>query len=269
MITRNTTAEFINKITRSCRRSMKLAVTAAAVLMLSITIAAVVRQAPVPVQRVPICVKNNGQLRMLVGNNTACDPSEQLTEWVVGGQITDIRLGQGLVGSRNDGIVSLDLDPTILLQDCAGCGRIFAGFNDGPVGLQGFVGGEEPPPIAQLALPAGNYAIFAKLVVRTVEVEELSYTSKGSVVCELSAGDDFDRSSALLEEQDDRPIHAFTNDEVVVSLEVVHRFSSPGRAVLRCSKGIDATSEVLMQFRNLKIIALEGSHISNVFLGNN
>ena len=131
MTTHDTTAEFINKITRTWRTSKKLVVTAAALLMLSITIVAVVRQAPVPATRVPICVKNNGQLRMLVRNNTACDPSEQLTEWVVGGQITDIRLGQGLVGRRDDGIVSLDLDPAIL-QDCAGCGRIFAGFNDGP-----------------------------------------------------------------------------------------------------------------------------------------
>lgn len=268
-MTRNIAAELINKITRTCRRSTKLAITAAVLLMLSITIAAVVRQASVPVTRVPICVKSNGQLRMIVNKNTACDPSEQMTEWVVGGQVTDIRLGQGLVGRRDDGVVSLDLDPAILLQDCAGCGRIFAGFNDGPSNLPDFVGGAETPQIATLDLPAGNYAIFAKLVVRTVEVEEVSFTSKGSVVCQLSAGDDFDRSSALLEERDDRPIQASENDDVVVSLEVVHHFTQPGQAVLRCSKGIDASSEVLMQFRNLKIIALEGSHISNVFLGNN
>jgi hypothetical protein len=85
MITRDTMAEFVNKITRTWRTSKKLLVAAAALLMLSITIVAVVRQAPVPATRVPICVKNNGQLRMLVSNNTACDPSEQLTEWVVGG----------------------------------------------------------------------------------------------------------------------------------------------------------------------------------------
>jgi hypothetical protein len=268
MTTRDTTAEFINKITRTWGASKKLVVTAAALLLLSITIVAVVRQAPVPATRVPICVKNNGQLRMLAGNNTACDPSEQLTEWVVGGQITDIRLGQGLVGSRDNGIVSLDLDPAIL-QNCAGCGRIFAGFDDGPREVPNLVFGEEQPPIAKLELPAGNYAIFAKLVVRTKEFENVSFTSKGSVLCKLSAGDDFDRSSALLEEHDDRPIEAIEQDEVVVSLEVVHRFTQPGEAVLRCSKGLLPASGVIMEFTNLKIIALEGSGISNVFLGNN
>jgi hypothetical protein len=252
---------------KTSRTSTKLVVTAVALLILVTTIAAVTQRESPPVTRVRVCVKDSGQLRMVTGNNTACDPSEQPMDWVVGGEVTDIQLGQGLVGSRDQGIVNLALDPSIL-QTCAGCGRIFAGFNDGPGGIPNFVFGEELPQIAKLDLPAGNYAIFAKLVVTAKEVEDLSVTRKEFVSCQLSAGNDFDRSNALLEVQDDRPILAFTNDEVGLTLEVVHRFAEPGEAVLRCSKGPFA-GEALMEFRNLKIIAVEAAGISNVFLDGN
>ncbi|MCM3904547.1 MAG: hypothetical protein ND866_22850, partial [Pyrinomonadaceae bacterium] len=113
-----------------------------------------------------------------------------------------------------------------------------------------------------------NYAIFAKLVVTAKEIEESSVTRKEFVTCRLDAGNDFDRSNALLEVQDDRPILAFTNDEVVLTLEVVHRFAEPGEAVLRCSKGAFSGSAD-MEFTNLKMIAVESGQISNVFLGGN
>jgi hypothetical protein len=206
------------------------------------------------------------QLRM-TDNTTACDSSERLVEWVVGGQATDLRLGQGLVGTRDDGIVNLALDPSIL-QNCVGCGKIIAGFNDGPLELPRFIIGEEIPQIAKLDLPAGNYAVFAKLVVTAKEDEEAPVPVKEFAQCKLSAGNDFDNSSALLEVEDDRPIHAIDNDEVVLSLEVVHRFAEPGDAVLRCSKGaFDGDSP--MKVRNLKIIAVEAASISNVFLRSN
>ena len=267
MITPKDTVESISRILRTRRTSTKVVITAVALLLLGTTIAAVTQRESPPVTRVRVCVKDNGQMRMVTSNNTACDPSEQPMDWVVGGQVTEIRPGQGLVGNREDGIVNLALDPSIL-QSCAGCGRIFAGFNDGPHDLPNFVFGEEVPQIAKLDLPAGNYAIFAKLVVTAKEIEESSITRKEFVVCRLDAGNDFDRSNALLEVQDDRPILAFTNDEVVLTLEVVHRFAEPGEAVLRCSKGAFAGSAD-MEFSNLKMIAVESANISNVFLGGN
>jgi hypothetical protein len=266
MITGSTTLEFTKAISKTCRTSTKLIVTTLALLVLGTTILALTQRESVPVTRVHLCVKDNGQLRM-TDNTTPCDPSEQRREWVVGGQVTEIRPGQGLVSNREDGIVNLALDPSIL-QSCAGCGRIFAGFNDGPGGIPNFVFGEELPQIAKLDLPAGNYAIFAKLVVTAKEVQDLSVTRKELVLCQLSAGNDFDRSSALLEVHDERPILAFTNDEVVLTLQVVHRFAEPGEAVLRCSKGPFA-GEALMEYKNLKLIATEASSISNVFLGGN
>lgn len=128
MITQKSKLKSITKIIKTRGTSAKLILTAVALLLLGTTIAAFTQRESPPVTRVPICVKDNGQLRMVTGNNTACGPSERLMDWVVGGQVTEIRPGQGLVGNRDDGIVNLALDPSIL-QNCAGCGRIFAGFN--------------------------------------------------------------------------------------------------------------------------------------------
>jgi hypothetical protein len=188
---------------------------------------------------------------------------------VVGGEVTDIQLGQGLVGTREEGSLQLAVDPD-LIQSCMNCdgARVFAGFNDGPGEIPDGAIGEELPQIAKLNLPAGAYAIFAKLVVTAKEVEDLSVTRKEFVLCRLSAGNDFDRSSALLEVQDERPILAFTNDQAVLTLEVVHRFAEPGEAVLRCAKGPFA-GDADMEFTNLKITAIEASGISNVFLDGN
>jgi hypothetical protein len=83
--------------------STKLAVAVGALLLFGTTIAAVTQRQPSPVTRVRLCVKHNGQVRLLTGSATTCDSSEQPMEWVVGGEVTDIQPGQGLIGSR-DGV---------------------------------------------------------------------------------------------------------------------------------------------------------------------
>jgi len=259
-------AQSSSAISKTCRTSTKLIVTTLALLVLGTTIVALTQHQSVTVTRVHLCVKSNGQLRM-TDNTTPCDPSEQLMEWVVGGQVTDIRPGQGLIGNREDGVVNLALDPSIF-QTCAGCGRIFAGFDDGPRDMPRFTFGEELPQIAKLNLPAGNYAVFAKLVVSAKDFEGPPITRKEFALCKLTAGSDFDNSNALLEVEDDRPTIESINDEVVLTLEVVHRFAEPGEAVLRCSKG-PFSGDGPMELKNLKIIAIEASSISNVFLGSN
>ena len=265
MISGRTIAVSAGAVSKRFRTSTKLIVFTLAFLMLGITITAFTQRESPSGIRVQLCVKPNGQLRMS-DNTTPCDSSERLEEWVVGGQVMEIR-AQGLIVNRDDGIVNLAIDPSIF-QGCAGCGEIIAGFNDGPLELPRFVIGEEIPQIAKLDLPAGNYAIFAKLVVTAKQQEELPVTVKEFAQCNLSAGNDFDNSSALLEVEDDRPILAVDNDRVVLSLEVVHRFAEPGQAVLRCSKGA-LSGDTPMEVRNLKIIAVEASSISNVFLGSN
>jgi hypothetical protein len=266
MLIRKTAQRIMNAIRPPGVTSTNRILITMGLLIMATSITALTQSTSISETRVRLCVKDNGQLRMITG--TACDPSERLTEWVIGGQVTEVQLGQGLIGNRENGTVSLALDPSIF-QSCIGCGKIIAGFNDGPFELPQFNFEEgEIPQIAKLALPAGNYAIFAKLVVEAKQGEELPTTRKESAICKLFAGNDFDDSRALLEVEDDRPIEVSTNDEVVLSLQVVHRFAEAGEAVLRCSKGAFAGSRP-MEVRNLKIVALEGSSISNSFLGAN
>lgn len=265
MFIKATVLQVLRWRTKSCATVAKLVFVM--LVLLATTITALTQRESLSGTQVRLCVKDNGQLRM-TPTGGSCDPSERLTEWIVGGQVTEIQLGQGLIGNRENGTMSLALDPSIF-QSCIGCGKIIAGFNDGPFELPQFNFEEgEIPQIAKLALPAGNYAISAKLVVEAKQGEESSTTRKELAICRLFAGNDLDDSRALLEVEDDRPIEVSTNDEVVLSLQVVHRFAEAGEAVLRCSKGAFAGSRP-MEVRNLKIVAIEGGSISNSFLGGN
>jgi hypothetical protein len=240
-----------------------------ALLLIGTTFAAVTQRDVIPVTRVQICVKDNGQLRMLIGNNTSCDSSERPMDWMVGGEVTDIQPGPGLVGSREGGTVQLAVDPSII-EGCAGwqVGKVFAGFNDGP-GQIPFTLTADLLPIAELNLPAGDYVIFAKL---TVEAEPLFDESsfQRSVSCRLTAGTDFDKAGVVLEK-----IHSESSGEadgsyrMGMTLQVAHSFTAPGRVVLSAGHGGALTIAPQVQFRDLKIIAIEASHISNEFLGAN
>ncbi|HSE32110.1 MAG TPA: hypothetical protein VLA93_11110 [Pyrinomonadaceae bacterium] len=256
-------ARILNAIHPPRITSAKRIVIALVLFTLATTIAALTQSASIGGTQVQLCVKENGQLRM-TPTGGSCDPSERLTEWVVGGQVTEIQLGQGLIGNRDNGTVSLALDPSVF-QSCIGCGKIIAGFNDGPLQLLPFNVNGEIPQIAKLELPAGSYAISAKLVVEAKQGEEFPTPRKEFAVCRLLAGNDFDESSVLLEVEDDRPIIVSTNDQVVLSLQVVHRFAEAGQAVLRCSKGAFA-GDPPMEISNIKVVAIEGSSVSNTFL---
>lgn len=247
--------------------STKLFISAAAVFLLGTTIAGVAQRQDSPVTRVPICVKDNGQLRMLVGNNTACDPSERQMEWVVGGEVTDIQLGQGLVGSREDGAVQLAVDPSII-AGCTGCrgGKVFAGFNDGPTM---FPRNLLFQTIGELNLPAGDYVIFAKLTFEALQDPVANIRTH--LTCRLSAGIDFDEAAVVLEQEHTEGFSSDGSNVMGLNLQVVHSFSASGSVVLKGkfelppSFGVDPP----VRFRNLKIMAIEASDISNVFLGGN
>jgi len=202
---------------------------------------------------VTVCVKDNGQLRLQTPSNPTCDQSERATAWTVGGELTDVALAPPLVGEERDGLVTLGLDQNLV--EAANSGKIFAGFDDaGLIPSRGADG--EPQEIARLAVPAGAYAISAKL---TVTGPLLGVTD---VRCRLRAGEDFDESSvavsAVLNTED------FTH-ALGMPLEVVHRFAEPGFAVLACAGGVDALSTAHFEF--LKIVAIRASSLSNQFLG--
>jgi hypothetical protein len=249
------------------RTSTKLVVAVVALLLIGTTIAAVTQRESHPVTRVRVCVKDNGQLRMVTGNNTDCDPSEQPMEWVIGGEVTDIQLGQGLVGSREDGVVQLAVNPSII-EGCTGCrgGRVFAGFNDGP---NMFPYNFAFETIAEFNLPAGDYVIFAKLTLEALPEEHASYQQQ--VTCRLTAGADFDESAVVLEQEHiERESFPPDGSNVMgLNLQLVHSFNPPGSVVLSGKIGPPFYFSPPVRFRNLKIIAIEASSISNVFLDAN
>jgi hypothetical protein len=252
---------------RTCRTSTKLGVSVAALFILGTTIVAVSQRESPPVTRVPVCIKADGQLRVVTDRNSSCGPSERQMDWVVGGEVTDVRVGQGLIGSREDGNISLALDPEII-SGCTGCrgGRIFAGFNDGPGEVPTGDPPGEPQQIAKLDLPEGDYAILAKLQLSTPNEENF-------VACKLVAGTDSDAASVVLEDSTSEVGSFFGRaSRQVMKLQVVHRFGAPGSVILSCADvvtvagiGFGGTA----QFRDLKIIAIEASHVSNVFLNAN
>ena len=198
---------------------------------------------------VPVCVKANGQLRVLMGGAATCDSSEQRTDWVVGGEVTDITLGQGLTGTRDGGAIQLAVSPSLLEK-----GRVFAGFNDGPVPLPRESGQTN---IATLNLPAGHFAIFAKLTVVNYGLNDDSNASDRAV-CQLNALPDFDHAETVVEEAG-----FIFSVATGLTMQLVHTFSSPGSVTLSC---YEDDSILDLSFTDLKITAIEAPSVSNVFL---
>src|SRR4030095_8518925 len=237
---------------RSYQKLTKLSVAIAALLLLGTALAVTQRTTVTPVTRVKVCIKDNGQLRVATGN--VCDSSERLVEWVVGGEITDLQFGQGLVGNRDDGRIQLAVDPE-LVESCRSCGggRVFAAFNDGPddtpAGPFNPNHGEILPPIGALRVPTGKYLVHAKLWVHSKNDREFVY-------CKLSAGSNFDWAEIIIRDR----------DAAVISLTMVHEVNeAEDLLTVGCSgSGTSGT-----EWQDLKISALQVSHISNIFIGHN
>jgi hypothetical protein len=230
---------------------------AIAAAVLGATVVLVAQSASPRVTSVPVCVKGNGQVRVLVGGAAACDASEQRSDWIVGGELTDITIGEGLIGGRNAGTFQLALDPQIV-QACRGCrgGRLFAGFNDAPFAIPS----EVTTTVATLNLPEGSFAIFAKMTLLNA-IDDSIFADFDRVNCRLVAGDDFDEASVSLEERGDAAFPAGSED--TIGLNLVHRFTEPGAVELTCFASDHVEN---ISARDLKIIAIEGSSVSNVFL---
>jgi hypothetical protein len=202
------------------------------------------------VTSVPVCIKDNGQVRVLMKAGATCATSEHPSEWVVGGAVTDITLGRGLVGRRDGGTFQLAVNPAVLER-----GGIFSGFNDGPVPMPlGF-----PAEIARLDLPAGSFAVSAKLTVTNTSGERFD----DRVLCALSAEADVDRAELVLPEDVNTVIQHPYNAAAGLTMQLVHHFSAPGSVALSC---YEQDSDPDLSFQDLKITAIAGSSLSNVFL---
>jgi len=239
------------------RTTIRLAGGSIAAVVLGATVVLVAQSTSPRVTSVPVCVKANGQVRVLVGGAATCDVSEQRSDWTVGGELTDITIGEGLIGGRNAGTFQLGLDPQIL-QACTGCrgGRLFAGFNDSPVPIPA----ESSTTIATLDLPEGSFAIFAKMTLLN-SIDDSIFADFDRVSCRLTAGDDFDEAIVSLEERGDAALPVGSQD--TIGLNLVHRFTEPGAVALTCFASDHMEN---ISGRDLKVIAIEGSSLSKVFL---
>jgi hypothetical protein len=205
-----------------------------------------------------VCIKPNGQLRAVTPENPACVAPEEASEWTVGG-VKAITAGSGLVGRDNNGLVQLEVDPGLI--ENANSGKIFAGFEDGPRDVP-----DEFSLIAQLPLPAGNYAIFAKLAFR--HSGEAAFNAVANVYCKLVAGADFDETRVVLEPFDaESALSGEGTSAAGQSLEVVHGFDVPSRALLVCSDTSFLFPFGQVVYEDLKMIAIRGSSLSNTLLG--
>lgn len=150
----------------------------------------------------------------------------------------------------------LELDPDII-QDCGSCrgGKVFAGFNDGPGTIPADFSLTQ---IAALDLPAGNYAIFAKMTL--VQPSDDMREVAGTISCRLTAETDFDDAELTLED-----LGAFLGNVKGLTLQVVHHFAAPGNVTLACRDGTNNTDQV--SYKDLKLIAIEAASLSSVFLG--
>jgi hypothetical protein len=128
-----------------------------------------------------------------------------------------------------------------------------AGFKNGPGDVPSVPAvTDAAATIATLALPAGNYAIFAKLFVE----DTANTTNEYVVTCRLEAGTDVDESMTHV---------FFAPWRAALSLQVVHSFSSAGSAVVKCRDELPAPNTGTI-YRQLKITAIEQASISNAAL---
>jgi hypothetical protein len=154
------------------------------------------------------------------------------------------------VDLRNNDVQSADVrDGSLLAADFAP-GQLpeppsaFATFRDS---FDLVTGANQSVPVASLAVPAGRYAIFAKLYTG-VPISGLSETIR----CRLAAGADFDNSIVN---------HDALIAAVPLSLQVVHEFASDGTIDLSCGH-IFTTGHTALGF--IKITAIRVASLSNV-----
>lgn len=117
---------------------------------------------------------------------------------------------------------------------------IFSSFKNGPIDTPDATLGT----LASLSLPAGLYAINAKLYI-----EDL--TGSPVVTCDVVAGGD-----------SDRVVVTISDVQHAVPLQVVHNFAAAGVVEVKCADDAGVNTTTKANF--IKITAIRGSSLSNV-----
>jgi hypothetical protein len=105
-----------------------------------------------------------------------------------------------------------------------------------------FIGLASPPsPVLSIPVPAGSYAIQAKL-------NSFSQGGADIVRCRLNAGDDFDSEDATIGDE------AGATESASIAMQVVHTFSAAGTVSITCLGEGGGTGVAI---KNIKITAIQ------------
>jgi hypothetical protein len=199
-----------------------------------------------------------------------CNPN-QIQLRLGGGDITSITAGTGLQGGTTNGDATLSVQPSYRLPQTCSSGAVpkwtgsawecGADSDTAPVAFGGFdIEGDTGMPntlttLRALPLPAGKYAIFAKIQINFFEFPADAHDA----YCVLRAGSDVDVGWSFLGDGDHQAFDA-------MSLMLLHEFDGDGFAEVACTDfGDDPTNDYAdAVWSNLRITAIKLGSFENV-----
>jgi hypothetical protein len=147
---------------------------------------------------------------------------------------------------RDGTLTAADIAPGTIPAPYAGTSA-FSTYHDAAVNIQSQVSGQDPT-VLSLNLPAGSYVISG---TTWLENNSASYTV--ITRCTLAAGGDTDLKRPTLEQ-----VATGNATSAALALQVVHTFSSPGAATMRCY-----AFGVPVDAKDTKITATKVDHLTN------